>query len=98
MEPDTISHEEKRGVSTYVAIVLAIIALILLVLWLKKPSEPVSETFNDISSQLAECQDRLNAYQDRYGTGPAPSDDAQAELDSILADCKDVINSADTQI
>lgn len=79
---------QENNTFKYLSIVLAIVALILAVLYFTKPSQPVSETFSDISTQAQECTLKIEAWQKENGGKATIPVEARNSLDVILKSCQ----------
>jgi hypothetical protein len=90
MEPNTTYRN--------LSIVLAIIALIFIVLYFTKPSEPVSETFSDMNEKISSCQQQLIDWRSKYSAQSTSTEQSRSELDAILDDCQDIFEDSQEQI
>ena len=80
---------EQANTYKYLSIFLAIIAIIFAVLYFTKPSQPVSETFGDISADFQECRTEITAWQQANSGQVAVTTEAREQLNDILENCKD---------
>ncbi len=82
----------------YLSVVLAIIAVVFAVLYFTKPSDRVSETYQDISSEAGECRSRLADWQEARVASATTTEADRDELMTILDDCKDTFTDAQERI
>ncbi len=90
--------EQNNNTYKYLSIVLAIIAIIFAVLYFTKPSEPVSETFDEISANVGECRTQLDAWRAANGGQATTTEQARNELMSILENCESIFEESQEQI
>ena len=90
--------EQTSNTYKYLAIVFAIIAIIFAVLYFTKPSQPVSETFGEITADAEACKVKLETWQKSYGGLATTTVEVRAELEGILEDCKDVFEDSQDKI
>ncbi len=91
----TIKFMEQNNTYKYLSIILAIIAVIFAVLYFTKPSEPVTETISDVSAEAAMCRDNIAAWRQANSNMSTTSEQARAELMTILEECEEIL--ADSQ-
>ena len=89
---------QENNTYKYLSIVLAIVALIFAVLYFTKPSEPVSETFDDISASVEECNAKVETWQKANAGKPTTTQAATEELQNILKDCEGILQEVDDKI
>lgn len=82
----------------WISLVLAIVAIVFAVLYFTKPSEPVSETFNDISAQAQMCRDEVSSWQARHGAQATTTQAQRDELSSILDECRQIFENVEEKI
>lgn len=82
-----------------ILIVVGIIILLALgYMFMNNDASNTPDSLTDIENQLVECQNRLTNWQDNYGDENPLSNEGQSELDSILNDCQEVVNTANDTI
>jgi|GEM_PF-6209073 len=69
------------------SIFFAVTTIIFSALYFTKPSQTITETFSGISADSEECKDRVVAWQAANASNKTISVEAQAELNTILAEC-----------
>jgi len=92
--------EQPNNTYKYLSIALAIIAIIFAVLYFTKQSQPVSDTYKDISSDVKDCQEQIANWQKVNGTvaTATTSQAARSELEGILSKCQGLVGDSQEKL
>ena len=88
---------QQNNTYKYLTFIFAIVAIVFAALYFTKPESTIEDIYTDATTNLAECQDDLAAWQEQYGA-TASSTEKQEALDDILADCQDVLEDTSSTI
>jgi hypothetical protein len=77
----------------FLAIAFGIIALIFIVMFFTRDSDPVADRLSEIASNIEECQERIADWRSENATATttATSTDISEELEDILSDCGETL-------
>lgn len=89
---------QENNIYKYLSIVFAIIAIIFAILYFTQPTQPVSDTLSDTSENVRTCRDNIAAWQQAHMGQATTSAEDRADLEEILGDCKNAIESAQADL
>ena len=78
----------------YLSVVLAIIAIIFAILYFTRPTQPVSDTINEVSQRVTACRENMAAWQQANIGSATTTQEDRDNLESILNDCIDAMESS----
>jgi len=85
---------QENNTYKYLSILLAIIAIVFAVLYFLNPTQPVSNTVDDIAIEIQACKDNIAKWQQSQAGQATTSLEAQEGLNDILENCKGVIETS----
>jgi ABC-type transporter Mla subunit MlaD len=82
----------------YAAIVLGIIALIFVVLFFTKNSEPIPDTLDQIVTGIESCRDQIAEWRSESVSTTTDAADRANALDNILENCEKAVSEGNSYL
>lgn len=87
---------EQNNTYKYLAIVLAVVAIIFAVLYFTKTSQPASDSLGDATAGIEECRNSIAQWRQENSNQASTTAEGRADLQAILEQCEGLLTGTNT--